>query len=192
MGGEGDDSELVTSTRDDAALVAAARAGDVEAWVQLYRGVYPRLRAYMVRRVGAQHAEDAVSDTVCRAVAGVHRLEVGPAGFDGWIFGIARRVAADHHRRAGRRPRVASDVPGDSGPEPGDALSTFEDHRQLRQAFARLTPADRELLELRVVAGLSAEQVAAVLGKRAGAVRTAQSRALARLRALLTDDGDVT
>lgn len=189
MGGEGDDIELASAARDDAALVASARAGDLDAWAQLYRGVYPRLRAYMVRRVGSQHAEDAVSDTVCRAVAAVDRLEVGPAGFDGWMFGIARRVAADHHRRAGRRARnVQAAVPDGAGPGPDEELFTSEDHRRLRAAFALLTPADRDLLELRVVGGLSADQVAAVLGKRAGAVRTAQSRALARLRALLSED----
>ena len=52
----------------------------------------------------------------------------------------------------------------------------------MRAAFERLGDEDREVLELRVVAGLSAEEVGNVLGKRAGAVRMAQSRALERLR----------
>jgi len=52
-------------------------------------------------------------------------------------------------------------------------------------AFATLGPDDREILELRVVGGLDAEEVGLVVGKRAGAVRMAQSRALARLRAAL-------
>ena len=57
----------------------------------------------------------------------------------------------------------------------------------MRRAFGRLRAEDQELLELRVVAGLSAEQVAAVQGRRAGAVRMAQSRALSRLRELLAE-----
>jgi RNA polymerase sigma-70 factor (ECF subfamily) len=48
-----------------------------------------------------------------------------------------------------------------------------------------LTPAEQEVLELRVIAGLSAEQVGEVLGRNSGAVRTAQSRALAHLRELM-------
>ena len=62
----------------------------------------------------------------------------------------------------------------------------------MRQAFARLSDADRELLELRVVAGLSAEEAAAVLGRRPGAVRMAQSRALTRLRRHLGEVEGVT
>jgi len=59
----------------------------------------------------------------------------------------------------------------------------------MRAAFALLSADERELLELRVVGGLSAEEVAAALGKRAGAVRTAQYRALAHLRRILETEG---
>ena len=52
----------------------------------------------------------------------------------------------------------------------------------MREAYTRLSDDDREVLDLRVVAGLSADEVAAVLGKQPGAVRMAQSRALERLR----------
>jgi len=58
----------------------------------------------------------------------------------------------------------------------------------VRRCFSLLSEKERELLELRVVAGLSAEQVAAVLKKRPGAVRSAQSRALAHLRTLMEQD----
>jgi RNA polymerase sigma-70 factor (ECF subfamily) len=62
-----------------------------------------------------------------------------------------------------------------------------EEAAKVRDAFARLQPADRELLELRVVAGMSYEDVAVALGKRPGSVRMAQSRALSRLRKHLED-----
>ena len=65
---------------------------------------------------------------------------------------------------------------------PADSVEIADEHAAIRAAFARLSEADREVLELRVIAGLTPEQTAAVLGKRPGAVRTAQSRALARLR----------
>ena len=57
--------------------------------------------------------------------------------------------------------------------------------RAVRAAFAKLGPADQEVLELRIMAGLSADEVAQTLGKRPGAVRMAQNRALGRLRALM-------
>jgi RNA polymerase sigma-70 factor (ECF subfamily) len=176
--------------RDDEFLVLAARRGDADAWERIYRRLYPRLAAYLGRRVGFEHAEDAVSETMARAVAGLDRMTLGPAGFDGWVFGIARRVAADHHRRAGRHRRqdLAASF-ADGPPQEADAsldrLVVADEHAEIRRAFAQLSPGERELLELRVVAGLSADDAAAVLGKQAGAIRTAQSRALARLRQLL-------
>ena len=52
----------------------------------------------------------------------------------------------------------------------------------MRVAYGRLTDEERELLDLRVIGALSAEEVGELLNRRPGAVRTAQSRALARLR----------
>jgi RNA polymerase sigma-70 factor (ECF subfamily) len=75
-------------------------------------------------------------------------------------------------------------------PGPLDHVLGREEATGLRRAFDRLAEEDRELLELRVVAGLDAAEVGRVLGKRAGAVRQAQSRALARLRVLLEEETD--
>jgi RNA polymerase sigma-70 factor, ECF subfamily len=179
---------------DERDVVRAACEGDHAAWEELYRRLYPRIRAYLTRRVGVAQADDAVSETMARVVSGIHRFRWGPAGFDGWVFGIARHVAADHHRKAIRHRRQDTAAMGamltfdGSGEAPGDGVVTADDHTQLRRAFAQLNEAERELLELRIVAGLSAEQVAAVLHKAPGAVRTAQSRALGRLRRMLEAD----
>lgn len=175
---------------DETEVVAAAGRGDPDAWEVLYRRVYPNLRIYLLRRVGPDQVEDAVSETMTRAVRGIDGYRPGPAGFDGWLFGIARRVAADHHRRAHRLRRQDTSAAcllgrQPSGPEPSEPLLAAEDRAELRQAFEKLPERDRELLELRVVAGLTVEQVAAVLGKAPGAVRTAQTRALQRLRQLM-------
>jgi RNA polymerase sigma-70 factor, ECF subfamily len=176
------------------ALVESAREGDRSAWELLYRRLYPRLHAYHARRVGADQAEDAVSETMARAVSGFDSFRLGPAGFDGWVFGIARRVAADHHRKSAQHRRqgiAAARVargPGHSGDPTTEDLCEDVDRARIRHLFAGLSPAEREVLELRIVAGLSSEQVGAVLDKAPGAVRTAQSRALARLRRLLEAD----
>jgi DNA-directed RNA polymerase specialized sigma24 family protein len=75
--------------RDEPALVTAAGTGDSAAWEVLYRRLYPRLRAYIARRVDAGHVEDTVSETMARAVRGIDSYQPGPAGFDGWVFGIS-------------------------------------------------------------------------------------------------------
>ena len=122
-----------------------------------------------------------------RAVAAIDRFTWKGAGFDGWMFGICRHVVLDAQRALGRQQgggvpeRAALDA------DPVDDVLHAEEADAVRAAFARLDPDDRELLELRVVAGLSSDDTAAVLGKRAGAVRMAQSRALQRLRKLMEE-----
>jgi len=179
----------------DGALVEAARAGDHDAWHELYGRAYPRLRAYAVRRVGPVDAEDVVSETMARAVAGIDGFRLTSAGFDGWLFGIARRICVDHHRaaeraarRGGRAAVVTSGDESGAGVSVDEGLLLADEHVQIRRVFQQLTDGERELLELRVIAGLSADDTAMALGKRPGAVRTAQSRALARLRVLLEGD----
>jgi RNA polymerase sigma-70 factor, ECF subfamily len=181
------DSELTTSRP----LVSAACAGDADAWEALYRAIYPRLRAFFVRRIGSAHADDGVSETMLRAVASIDRFQWTEAGFDGWVFGIARHVSVDHHRHAdrarryrhvgrlfaGNRSEVTESVDHD--------LVVSDDQALIHRLFTQLSEAEQEVLELRVIAGLSAEQVGAVLERSSGAVRTAQSRALAHLRELM-------
>ena len=85
-------------------------------------------------------------------------------------------------------PRFGPPTPDGQDAAPGaDGLIADEEALVVRAAFARLSSQDQELLHLRVVAGFTAEQVGAVVGKRAGAIRTAQARALERLRRLLAE-----
>src|SRR4051812_21420833 len=69
-------------------LVARARQNDPDAWELLYRHVYPGLRGFAARRVGTDHADDVVSETMARAVAGLARYEPGRS-FNAWLYGIA-------------------------------------------------------------------------------------------------------
>ena len=165
-----------------------ARAGDPDAWEWLYRRSYPRLIAYARRRLATEEqAEEAVSETMMRAMGTIARYRPGAAGLQGWLFGIARNVVLETYR-AGARVRatdpahltgIAAD-PAQGGPE--HLALESEERRLLRTAFGRLSAQDQELLELRVLGGLGADRVGELTGRRAGAVRTAQSRALARLR----------
>lgn len=168
--------------------VGRAREGDVVAWEQLFRRVYPRLRAYAAARVAPDAIDDVVNETMARAVASIDRFVDGPSGFDGWIFGIARNATGDHHRRLTRFRRTDGHRVDAAPIEPTEIVELAAERAQVRAAFARLSPADREVLELRVIAGLTAEEAAKVLRKRPGTVRVAQYRALAHLRVLLDED----
>lgn len=171
---------------ETATLVAAARDGDRDAWEALYRRVYPRLVAFASRRLrDTDLAAEAVSDTWLRAVAAIASYSGDDRGFDPWLFGICRHVIIDMQRSMCRRlpaRLLRLDVERDG---PAELLMADEERSLLRAAFARLDTDEQELLELRVVAGLSSAQVATVLGKQPGAVRMAQVRALTRLRTFL-------
>ena len=166
-------------------LVQKARDGDHDAWASLYVGIYPRLRAYAAARTGPGAAEDLINETMARAVAGIHKFTWEPSGFDAWVFGIMRNVCLEHLRKTHRRRRDAATHLVYDGFHPGEAIELAEDHNAVRLAFEQLNVKDREILELRLISGLSVDQAAKVLGKRSGAVRTAQSRALANLRQLM-------
>jgi RNA polymerase sigma-70 factor (ECF subfamily) len=108
---------------------------------------------------------------------------------EGWCFGILHHVVNDTHRHRGKRQKLS--VAAEQGSDdPADTAVLTDEHAEIRHAFNRLAPRDRDLLELRVVAGLSADEVATVLSMRPGAIRMAQLRALGRLRALLPHGDD--
>lgn len=178
-----------STERELRGIVDQAVARDADAWASLYRRAYPALFAYARRRLRSDHeADDAVSETMLRALHQIDTFTWKGAGFDAWLYGIARNVIREAYRHTSRTSPTA-EVPEAETPALGplDGLVGREQVADVRCAFERLDPDDQELLELRVVAGLSAEGVGAVLGRRPGAVRMAQSRALRRFRNLFEE-----
>jgi RNA polymerase sigma-70 factor (ECF subfamily) len=170
------------------ALVTRARAGDADAWECLYRSAYPRLVAFAHHRLGSvEDARDAVSEAMTRAIAQIGRFQGVDGGFTPWLFGITRHVVADTHRRRARQSRVPHLDDQRMEPDAADAFMAHAESAILREAFGRLPDEEADLLTLRVVGGLTSEQVAAALGKKPSAVRMAQKRALARLRVFVEE-----
>ena len=170
---------------DDAlrSVVGRAAQRDPQAWEQLYRRSYTRLYSYARRRLPDDSAaEDAVSETMARALDNIDRFSWQGSGFDGWLYGIARNVIYEAARWWPRNNggRIEDHPTLEEGPE--EAIVSRDQAAAMRLAFERLAPEERELLELRVQGGLSSEEVGKLLGKRPGAVRMAQVRALQRLR----------
>lgn len=160
---------------------------DPDAWDDLFVRMYPRLVAYASPRVGAEAAKDVAAETFARALADIDHYNPGRGRPEAWVFGIGAHVItgvqrADRHRSGQAIPDVV-----DPDPDPEEVLDADGEASAVRAAFGRLRAKDRDLLELRVVAQLEVEDVAVVLHKRPGAVRTAQSRALGRLRSLIKE-----
>jgi RNA polymerase sigma-70 factor, ECF subfamily len=130
----------------------------------------------------AEKAEDVTSETFEAMLRNLRSYRPS-TDFEGWLFTIAHRRVSDHFRRLGRRREVELDEaaqPTTHGPE--DEVVAAERRAEVVRAFQGLRPDQREVLSLRLLAGLSAAQVGEVLGKSEGAVRVAQHRALSALR----------
>lgn len=171
--------------------VTKARGGDVRAFELLYADVAPRLLRFLSARVGDE-APDVASETWLQVTRDLGRFRGDADDFRGWVVGIGRHRALDHVRARGRRPSDAWDPSLLPEGQVTDAAEDAEQAIATRRALALIAtlPADQaEAVLLRVVVGLDAPAAAKVLGKRAGAVRMATSRGLARLAQVLEEQG---
>jgi RNA polymerase sigma-70 factor (ECF subfamily) len=182
---------IITAEDEGKALVSRAVAGDREAIGELLAQVRPSLVRYCRARLGRAHgsyeaADDVAQEVLLAVLTALPRYRDEGRPFAAFLYGVAAHKVADHHRAAVRRPMPVADLPesadGALGPE---ALAMKSADAETARALVDLLPEpQRELILLRVAAGLSAEETGAVLGMSAGAVRVAQHRALAKLRAL--------
>lgn len=143
----------------------------------------PRIRRYCVTRLGQEVAEDVTQETCVALAAAMPRYEDRGVPFTSFVFGItANKVAMA--RRSLARSREVHGVPERESlePTPEERAVSGDGLRRLLAPLATLPERQREILLLRVVDQLSADEVAAVLGMTPGAVRVAQHRALRALR----------
>jgi RNA polymerase sigma-70 factor, ECF subfamily len=142
----------------------------------------------MDRISGHYYAADDVAQEVCIAVlSALPRYQDMGRPFVSFVFGIASHKVADAMRSAARQAVPTADVPDgpDDRPGPEETALAYLEAERVRALLAQLPAQQRELLALRVLFGLSAEETGRTLGMSPGAVRVAQHRALARLRALV-------
>jgi len=164
--------------------VRAAKAGDRDGTGVLYRAYAPALLAYLLGQTPShQDAEDALGEVFVAAIRDINRFTGDAAAFKGWLFRIATNRAIDLARRRKRRPEHALNEPAlpaaEDDPE-REALAAAERAR-LWRAIRALPAGQRDVLTLRLSAGLTTAEIADVLGKRANAIKALQHRALLRL-----------
>ncbi|MCG7606398.1 RNA polymerase subunit sigma [Mycolicibacterium sp. (ex Dasyatis americana)] len=171
-------------------VVAEAVAGDRNALSEVLEIIRPIVVRYVRARVGATErsglsADDVAQEVCLAAITALPRYKDQGRPFLAFVYGIAAHKVADAHRAAARNRAEPTDVVPerfslDTGPEQ-TALDTESSERMAR-LLAVLPEKQREILILRIVVGMSAEETAEAVGSTAGAVRVAQHRALARLK----------
>ncbi len=165
--------------------VGRAQQGDAEAFRLLYRDIQPRLLRYL-HAIAGQDAEDIASETWLQVTRDLPGFSGTYDGFRGWVATIARHRALDHLRKNARRPPALA-LPAEdlaAWPAAEDTAASALDAVATGNAvalIATLPPDQAEAVLLRAVLGLDAATAGHVLGKRAGAVRTAAHRGLKTL-----------
>jgi RNA polymerase sigma-70 factor (ECF subfamily) len=175
-------------------LVKSSMAGEQDAIATLFTWIRPAIVRYCRSRIGrsgsAYSSADDVAQEICMAVLGaLARYGDEPESFLPFVYGIAAHKVADHYRRAGRdRSDPAADVPDgiDLGASPEQMIMAADLRDRLTQLLGTLPPRQREILVLRLIVGLSAQETATAVGLTPTAVRVTQHRALAKLRNSLT------
>ncbi len=161
---------------------------DADSLADLFEQYYDRIARYIASRTGDRDlAEDMAGDVFVRAVESFSSYQERGLPIQAWLFRIAHNLVIDHYRRSSRRQTVAID---DAMELAGDADPTAEVELRLSmervgEMLVRLNPAQQEVISLRFMGGLSAEEAGAVMGRTAGAIRELQRTALKALRALL-------
>ena len=151
-------------------LIAAAAAGDDEAFGRLVRRVYPRLRRWALARTGdVDEADEVVQRTLVRMHGSLGGFE-GQSKLSSWLYRILSNAAIDLARSKGARPTVREEEaePG-GGPDPSSADPVRRIHAArlaaaVRDYLTSLPPRQREVLELVDHEGLRAVDVAEMLG----------------------------
>jgi RNA polymerase sigma factor (sigma-70 family) len=170
-------------------VLAAARTGAEWAWERIYDTLAPTLTGYLRAR-GAPDADGVAGDVFAQLVRDIHRFEGDEAGFRSWVFVMAHHRLLDDLRRRKRRPESIM-APEDMTDleDPGDveaAVIQTVSNTELRALIETLTPAQRDVILLRIFGGLKVEEVAQAMGRRTGAVKALQRRGLETLRERLS------
>lgn len=165
-------------------LVSDARQGSIKAFDDIYRSLAGQVASYL-RWHRASDPDGLTNDVFAQVHRNLPRFEGDEQGFRSWVFTIAHHRMIDDRRRANRQPQVQDEL----GVEEHMGLGDVEDdafavlaHDRVRDLLTVLSPDQRDVVLLRIIADLSVEEVARMLDKREGAIKALQHRALASLR----------
>ncbi len=169
----------VSRAETDHAVIDAARRGDRGAFGRLHDRFATMVHAVLLTTVARSDADDLVQDVFLLALRKIHTLK-DPAAIGGWLMTLARRRAADHHRRRARLRPLPEEMPAPRTPaaEAREALTAI---RSLPEAY-------RETLMMRLVEGMTGPEIAAATGLTPGSVRVNLHRCMKRLRSLLGEE----
>lgn len=189
MGGNpppGYDQEVAAPTGDKAfeSKLLAAQHGAAWAFTSLWNEYAPAVAAFLRAR-GSREPDDLTSEVFLAVFDSIQKFRGGQAEFRSFVFSIAYRRLVDELRMRARRgihDEWSPEADARRSPSAEDDAHTRLGDASALRLLDILPPDQRDVMVLRIVADLTIEQVAEVLGKREGAVKALQRRALENLR----------
>ena len=179
--------------------MAGAVQRDPDAWAEIYERFSPQILGYLVHQCrDLPTAEDLTADTFLEGIRAAPRFRGDLGDLRAWLFRIGRNNLIDHSRRRQRSRQDALEMVPDAElrrsagaalTDPGDAAVASVERSQVLAAIQRLSPDQRDVVLLRLTGGLTAAQIATVVGKTPGAVKALQHRAVASLGRALGGQG---
>ena len=173
------------STEHIRELVARGQQGDRDALEELYLIHFDRIYSYLHVSVGNRHdAEDLTTQTFLKMLEKIGTFKWQSAPFSAWLFRIAHNLAMDHFR-ARRRWQPEEEVPEPPGEEePAAELVAMQTigRESMLKLIDHLSPEQQQVLTLKFVFNLPNAEVAAILDKTEGAIKSLQHRALVSLQ----------
>ena len=173
--------------RVEQALVQRARQGDRDAFGQIYEFTVDRVYRYVYFRVmDDQTAEDLTSMVFLKAWEHLPRFKESGSPFIAWLYTIAHNAVIDHYRTH-RQDTQLDEISAlaDRDPLPHEQCESHSEAQSLRRALQRLTEQQRDVVTMKLIDGLSTDEIAARLRKSPGATRALQMRALQSLAKIL-------
>src|ERR687886_107573 len=166
-------------------LVERAQGGDRGALEELYLLHFDRIYSYLHVSVGNKHdAEDLTTQTFLKMLESIGRFRWQSAPFSAWLFRIAHNLSMDHFR-ARRRWQPEEDVPEIPGSEePSAELEAMQSigRQSMLELIEKLSPEQQQVLTLKFVFNFPNADVAKILDKTEGAIKSLQHRALVSLQ----------
>lgn len=173
---------------DEHAAVEAAKLGEPEALGQLYEYYFPRIFRYVVSRLRSnEDAEDVTEEVFLRIIDNIGSFEWRGLPFGAWVFRIARNEVVSHVRRQKNRggaAQLSESIP-DEGRDYTELVEIDLTFKVVQVAIEQLPEAQRQVVSLRFVAGLSVAETAKSLNKTENNVKVLQHKAIARLQQLM-------
>jgi RNA polymerase sigma-70 factor (ECF subfamily) len=171
-------------------LVERAQQGERAALEELYLIHFDRIYSYLHMTVGNRHdAEDLTTQTFLKMLESIGRFRWQAAPFSAWLFRIAHNLSMDHFR-ARRRWQPEEEVPEPHGSEePSAELEALQSigRQSMLELIDTLSPEQQQVLTLKFVFNFPNGDVAKILDKTEGAVKSLQHRALASLQKQIQD-----